>query len=244
MLLKFYRIQLKRHSQVKTWTRRVDIFSKDYIIIPVYLNFHWFLAVICFPGQVPDATPNVPAKSDAKLSKSAGNSQTQGRNSTNSSTLYEGKEPLDSEPIPEASDSSTRPDGNHGGQRLKMPCICIFDSLNIPNRWKIAAILRDYLNVEWTSKKGSRKIFDRHTMNEYIMRCPQQTNMHDCGVYLLENFEKFFQNPFNFKNPMPDLSNWFDKNRIREKRNEIKELILNLKKEQLANSATNARQIS
>lgn len=41
----------KRHARVKTWTKSVDLFSKDFIIIPINENCHWFLAIICFPGQ-------------------------------------------------------------------------------------------------------------------------------------------------------------------------------------------------
>lgn len=33
------------HESVRRWTRRVDIFSKDYILIPVHLGMHWCLAV-------------------------------------------------------------------------------------------------------------------------------------------------------------------------------------------------------
>ncbi|OXA62810.1 Sentrin-specific protease 6 [Folsomia candida] len=40
----------KRHSRVKRWTKNVDIFEKDFLIIPINESLHWFLAVICFPG--------------------------------------------------------------------------------------------------------------------------------------------------------------------------------------------------
>ncbi|KAA0188347.1 hypothetical protein HAZT_HAZT011751 [Hyalella azteca] len=40
----------KRHARVKSWTKCVDIFDKDFIIIPVNEQAHWFLAIICFPG--------------------------------------------------------------------------------------------------------------------------------------------------------------------------------------------------
>ncbi|XP_042230537.1 putative mediator of RNA polymerase II transcription subunit 26 [Homarus americanus] len=40
----------KRHTRVKSWTKNVDIFSKDFIIIPINEHAHWFLAIICFPG--------------------------------------------------------------------------------------------------------------------------------------------------------------------------------------------------
>ncbi len=33
------------HSTVKRWTRKVDVFAVDYILIPVHLGMHWCLAV-------------------------------------------------------------------------------------------------------------------------------------------------------------------------------------------------------
>ena len=66
----------RRHQRVKTWTRHVDIFNKDFVFVPVnqeWVKFiravlsrgffvsryiwrvsvsraHWYLVVICFPG--------------------------------------------------------------------------------------------------------------------------------------------------------------------------------------------------
>lgn len=40
------------HESVRRWTRRVDIFSKDYILIPVHLGMHWCLAVIDFKKKM------------------------------------------------------------------------------------------------------------------------------------------------------------------------------------------------
>ncbi|CAK6979698.1 sentrin-specific protease 7b [Scomber scombrus] len=39
-----------RHQRVKTWTRHVDIFTKDFLFIPVNQEAHWFLVVVCFAG--------------------------------------------------------------------------------------------------------------------------------------------------------------------------------------------------
>jgi sentrin-specific protease 1 len=33
------------HSTVRRWTKKVDIFSYDYIIIPIHLGMHWCLCV-------------------------------------------------------------------------------------------------------------------------------------------------------------------------------------------------------
>lgn len=38
--------------RVRKWTRKVNLFEKDYIFIPVNFNFHWSLIVICHPGEV------------------------------------------------------------------------------------------------------------------------------------------------------------------------------------------------
>lgn len=40
----------KRHARVKNWTKNVNLFEKDFIIIPINEHCHWFLAIICFPG--------------------------------------------------------------------------------------------------------------------------------------------------------------------------------------------------
>lgn len=40
----------KRHARVKNWTKSVNLFEKDFIIIPINEQSHWFLAIICFPS--------------------------------------------------------------------------------------------------------------------------------------------------------------------------------------------------
>ncbi|TQE05731.1 hypothetical protein C1H46_008637 [Malus baccata] len=37
---------------VRKWTRKVNVFEKDYIFIPVNYSLHWSLIVICHPGEV------------------------------------------------------------------------------------------------------------------------------------------------------------------------------------------------
>ncbi|CAN6678921.1 unnamed protein product [Malus baccata var. baccata] len=40
-------------QRVRKWTRKVDLFEKDYIFIPINFNLHWSLIVICHLGEVP-----------------------------------------------------------------------------------------------------------------------------------------------------------------------------------------------
>ncbi|XP_020690873.1 probable ubiquitin-like-specific protease 2B [Dendrobium catenatum] len=39
-------------QRVRKWTRKLNIFEKDYIFIPVNFNLHWSLLVICHPGEI------------------------------------------------------------------------------------------------------------------------------------------------------------------------------------------------
>jgi hypothetical protein len=42
------------YDAVKRWTAKVDIFSYDYIVVPICENLHWYLAIICHPAKVLD----------------------------------------------------------------------------------------------------------------------------------------------------------------------------------------------
>ncbi|PON37511.1 Ulp1 protease family, C-terminal catalytic domain containing protein [Parasponia andersonii] len=41
-------------QRVRKWTRKVNLFEKDYIFIPVNYSLHWSLLVICHPGEAPN----------------------------------------------------------------------------------------------------------------------------------------------------------------------------------------------
>ncbi|KAK1417593.1 hypothetical protein QVD17_26723 [Tagetes erecta] len=43
-------------QRVHKWTKKVDIFQKDYIFIPVNFRLHWSLVIICHPGEVVNFT--------------------------------------------------------------------------------------------------------------------------------------------------------------------------------------------
>ncbi|XP_024028801.1 probable ubiquitin-like-specific protease 2B isoform X2 [Morus notabilis] len=39
-------------QRVRKWTRKVDLFEKEFIFIPINFSLHWSLVVICHPGEV------------------------------------------------------------------------------------------------------------------------------------------------------------------------------------------------
>lgn len=70
----------KRHMRVKSWTKKVDLFEKDYLIIPINERAHWFLAIVCFPGlpgpvTMSDNEPVVLPKSAASTPKTPNKTQ-------------------------------------------------------------------------------------------------------------------------------------------------------------------------
>ncbi|XP_067132047.1 sentrin-specific protease 6-like isoform X2 [Centruroides vittatus] len=280
-------IQAKRHSQVKTWTRHVDIFEKDFIIIPINQNSHWFLAIICFPGLVPEKTITVinssespagemepspspspsPSPAPSPSQKFSHVSSPASKNQQNIGYVddeyqinprtnedQENEISMDSEsPIPPKCKNietqeypeeplSTSMDFEETGiekkecsEIEKQPCILMFDSLAGPSRWRIVSTLREYLAVEWYTKKGKQRIFDRDTMRGFTPRVPQQTNYSDCGIYVLQYVESFFKKPLQkFSSPLPSLEDWFTEESIMQKRDELRTLILQLQKEQIS----------
>ncbi|KAK7877092.1 hypothetical protein WMY93_032201 [Mugilogobius chulae] len=106
------------------------------------------------------------------------------------------------------------------------------DSLRGPARSTVVKTLREYLEVEWEVRRGSQRSFNKDVMKGSSPRVPQQDNFSDCGVYVLQYVESFFQNPIpSFHLPL-NLSDWFPPQRMKTKREEIKELILKLQSQQ------------
>jgi len=42
----------KRYDRVERWTKKVNLFEKDFIVVPINEHAHWFVCIICFPGQL------------------------------------------------------------------------------------------------------------------------------------------------------------------------------------------------
>ncbi|XP_029799594.1 sentrin-specific protease 6 isoform X5 [Suricata suricatta] len=350
-------IQQKRHGRVKTWTRHVDIFEKDFIFVPLNEAAHWFLAVVCFPGlekpkyepnphyhentvmqkcsTVEDSCISSPSASEMdssqncsakpvikkmlnkkhcvagidssaeqeesdphsrrnigsvkcslkKINHTASENEESNKGESTcqkavdktksenglqniylssmhhtdglskirlnySDESAEGSKMLEDELIDFSEDQDNQDDSSDDGfladdncnseigqwhlkpTICKQPCILLMDSLRGPSRSNVVKILREYLEVEWEVKKGSKRSFSKDVMKGSNPKVPQQNNFSDCGVYVLQYVESFFENPIlNFELPM-NLANWFPPPRMRTKREEIRNIILKLQEDQ------------
>ncbi|XP_036807776.1 sentrin-specific protease 7-like isoform X1 [Oncorhynchus mykiss] len=226
----------RRHQRVRTWTRHVDIFNKDYLFVPVNHKAHWYLVVICFPGleqaqheewsglagveanggkrkcQPQASTGPSPEASNPKLQNGAGGT---GGDS--------GKPTLRTHNPPACTQ-----DGCQRETIIKKPCILIMDSLKISYHESIYKLLRDYLHVEWEVRRGTRRDFTVDSMKASHCTVPLQNNSSDCGLYLLQYVESFLQNPVvHFDLPLR-LERWFPRQQVWRKREEIRSLVMEL----------------
>ncbi|KAM7365866.1 hypothetical protein PAMP_016759 [Pampus punctatissimus] len=252
-----------RHQRVKTWTRHVDIFTKDFLFVPVNqdesdsvevgslsvltsavcLRFkdaslaqfghmfhikkdeqqrvdsdlfgpvcraHWYLVVVCFPGREE-------ARYEEHQSRTGDSERSAGQPAVS----------LRSQQLPECTQQGWQRD-----TALKRPCILIMDSLKLSYHENVCRLLRDYLQVEWEVRRGTPRLFTSDSMRSSNCRVPQQDNSSDCGLYLLQFVESFLQNPVVHFDLPPHLDNWFLRQQVRQKRKEIRTLIIKMHKSQ------------
>lgn len=220
----------RRHKRVRTWTRHINIFNKDYIFVPVNESSHWYLAVICFPwleeATYEDFSQTLSQHSQAQQSQP--DKKTIDNDLHTSSTLSLGTEDSQS---PEMNVSVPK-------KRCKRPCILILDSLKAASIQNTVQNLREYLEVEWEVKRKTHREFSKTNMVDLCPKVPKQDNSSDCGVYLLQYVESFFKDPIvNFELPI-HLEKWFPRHVIKTKREDIRELILKLHLQQQKGSSS------
>lgn len=46
----------ENYKNIKRWTRKVDIFEKEYLIVPINALKHWYCVIVVNPGAILDPT--------------------------------------------------------------------------------------------------------------------------------------------------------------------------------------------
>ncbi|XP_052596849.1 sentrin-specific protease 7 isoform X4 [Peromyscus californicus insignis] len=220
----------RRHRRVRTWTRHINIFNKDYIFVPVNESSHWYLAVICFPWLEEAVYEDFPQT----VSQQSQDQQSQQNSKTTDGDLHTASTVSSS-----AQESqSTEMNMSVPKKMCKRPCILILDSLKAASIQNTVQNLREYLEVEWEVKRKTHREFSKTNMVDLCPKVPKQDNSSDCGVYLLQYVESFFQDPIvNFELPI-HLEKWFPRHVIKTKREDIRELILKLHLQQQKGSSS------
>ncbi|KAK0383437.1 hypothetical protein NLU13_9348 [Sarocladium strictum] len=188
---------------VKNWTSRVDIFSYDYLVVPVNENAHWYLAIICNPGKLlprgreldkgeeePTPTPGKVAAIGKRLSAVCLVDNDTHELNTSKRSLPTATEGTDQGGSP--SIAKVRQTVGKVKQDPERPRIITLDSLGSAHP-KTCGALRMYLASEAKDKKEVDEIAPIPGFTAKSI--PQQDNWCDCGVYMLAYVEQFLQNP-------------------------------------------------
>jgi len=222
----FYSKYLKSGGQgMDRWTRGIDIFTKDFLVIPINKDLHWSLIIVQHPGKNPEE--DSPKVGEKRKLESGGPPAKRIRikkkvtTSTPSSAQATGGD---------ANSNST----NAAKCKSK---ILHFDSLRRTHQSKpIYKHIRKYLNEEWTrvrvrSKKQKPRQFKVSWIPGILVGVPQQKNTYDCGMFLLHFAETFLQDPYTDVGVSNGRDHLFTQEDISQKRQLILKAIHDKRKE-------------
>ncbi|XP_055007712.1 sentrin-specific protease 7 isoform X2 [Boleophthalmus pectinirostris] len=218
----------KRYQRVRTWTRHVDIFSKDFIFVPVNQEAHWYLVVICFPGLEEPKTETFSQGQDETQSSESPN-----ENAANKHDATDTEKDTTIDPV--LGSVACTEQTCRRKTVCKRPCILVMDSLKRSPHERVFKLMREYLQSEWEARRGSSRDFGPDQMESSHCNVPLQDNSSDCGLYLLHYVESFLKDPIvHFDLPL-HLKFWFPRHQVRRKREEIRDLVLKLYRTQNMN---------
>ena len=216
-----------RYEGVRGWTAKVDLFSYDYIVVPVNEHAHWYLAIIC---NVARALPSGHDPNGEDYPKS---SSTVEERTPASPKIPAMEERIKTICLDDDTPTKGKSRKSIGGslQRFdpKEPKIITLDSLGNTHS-PTCKILKEYLAEEAKDKKGVELAFNPSGMTGKGI--PEQDNFCDCGVFVLGYMEEFLKDPDEASKRLlqKEPLEW-DINPTRL-RNKIRKLLFDLQKEQ------------
>jgi len=210
----------KMWSDLKGWTKGVDLLQKKFLLLPVNFDLHWTFVLVCNPGRAIEWS--LPLNLDSKDISSA-----------------------KSQILPSTPTTLSKKAGNE----VNVPCIIHFDSgkqFRLHRPQVIFAHIRKYLTAcyEATTKESCKDsfYFNSKTLPGVSPPVPVQPNTKDCGVYMLELIERILSDPpivdetfveTRRKQPKSMFSGkyWFDRRATDQKRVDMMRLIRSMERQ-------------
>jgi sentrin-specific protease 7 len=244
---------------VKTWTRKVDIFKYPFVVVPINVSLHWFVAIICNLPSV-----RSPPQDDAAMDDVGKIEPVDDREKHPTDAEEEdakGPSEADDEPkssqIPDARMSQlSLQDGDenqtgdarikknktkkHGSKKHappvrklspKGPFVITLDSLNLPRSPEVR-YLKDYIAAEAMDKLEI--VLDPKEFQGVTAKgIPEQNNFCDCGIFAVRYIRALAEDPHGFVKNI--LERQVDEQRFdgfdpSEVRNELRTHLLQLSK--------------
>lgn len=244
------------YDGVKSWTAKLDLFSYDYIAVPVNENAHWYLAVICntpkllepaehssLHGLIPTEAsglrrPESPIMttveremSDISLEEITVTRRSS-RQLSHSRLLSSGLVSSTGKSDPATSSPATVVQGPRAPPKrsdTSKPRIITLDSLGSTHSSTCRA-LKEYLVEEARDKKHIDLVELPGGMK--ARGIPEQTNFCDCGIFVLGYMEEFLKDPDDLLRRIlsKDKVDWFiDAAKLRKK---VRDILFELQDEQ------------
>ena len=207
-----------KYEGVRSWTARVDLFSYDYIVVPVNENYHWYLVIICNAprllaqpsdtteqakadgsfevGEIHPAAPKMPvvekgvkAISISEEPRSSPPHDAHNGEANQTSTRHASKATYGA-----SSKSKSRKSSGGSVQKFdaQEPKIVTLDSL-AGSHSLTCRVLKEYLVEEARDKKGIKLEHPPSGMTG--KNIPVQDNFCDCGVFVLGYMKEFLKDP-------------------------------------------------
>lgn len=220
---------LINYEGVKSWTSKIDIFSYDYIVVPVNEEAHWYLAIICNPRVIIEGTHDT--DDDVVLLDSHQETRREPLASPKTRRKNETGRHR-SPPLPTKSPQA-REKGQVGSARKadsKDFRIITLDSLGAPHS-KTCQMLRKYLVEEAKSRKDLDALELDRKIGLTAKNIPGQDNFCDCGVFLLGYAQHFLKDPDGFVETILQRGKPEWTVDASELRNQVREILFRLHRE-------------
>ncbi|USW51363.1 Putative Ulp1 protease family catalytic domain, papain-like cysteine peptidase superfamily [Septoria linicola] len=213
------------YEAVMKWTKNVDLFTKEFVVVPINLDLHWFVIVIHnlpllkrrlldSDDEEQPAEDTVDLESDNEVvTPQSDGPQSRLEQMTLSDTAEAAMdEPIldalkllgHDTPLAEGQMSSTK--SKKGRKKKPVPptrkfpsnqaTIVSLDSFGV-KRTHEAAIIKEYIIAE-AAEKRSMEITKKDIQGVNASGIPQQNNFYDCGVYLIGYMKEFVRDPDRF----------------------------------------------
>lgn len=184
------------YEGVKRWTSKVDIFSYDYIVVPVNEEAHWYLAIVCNPGVIIEEGQET--DNDVVFLE---NHKEKNRGAFSPPRTRRNNEAGSQDPAPSSTKSPRTPKSAKPATARKPDSkdirIITLDSLGSSHS-KTCQILRRYLVEEAKFRKNFESPEFERKIGLTAKNIPSQANFCDCGVFLLGYAQRFLEDPDGF----------------------------------------------
>lgn len=189
----FYKdLTMDSYRKASEWTKRVDLFEYDYVLVPINSNDHWYLAIISYLPTVKAKPGNQNVAFDDGDRSSSGEffdegSQAEDENHTDGES--ETNEAIQTDA------SHSRPGTRSRTNHRSKPTIIVLDSLAEERK---CDNLKSFISKEYLSKHKVHMDVKRIETVNAIGIPRQDRTSNDCGLYVILYMARFMHDPEQF----------------------------------------------